>query len=253
MNSTDNPLIPQGSFLDQKNRGRARVKIAVFVVLAIHGIGLMALLMQGCKPSTSTNGSTTATNDMPDFVQTNQPTLSATQLTDYTGGVGALSNTTSIPQDLSTIPTNTSVPIDNVVAEPSIPIPPVSTQITEYKIAKGDTLSAIAKRNNVSLRALQDANPGIDPSKLKIDQTIRIPAPSTTTAVAQNGAIPETNGKAYKVQSGDTLSKIASRFGTTVKAIRKENNLKTERILVGQTLKIPAKTTTNVTAAPPGN
>ena len=32
-----------------KNKGRARVKIAVFFVLAIHGVGLLALLMQGCK------------------------------------------------------------------------------------------------------------------------------------------------------------------------------------------------------------
>src|SRR5205814_7991733 len=43
------PLVPQGSLLEQKNKGRARVKIAVFFVLAIHGIGLLALLMQGCR------------------------------------------------------------------------------------------------------------------------------------------------------------------------------------------------------------
>ena len=44
--NNQNPLIPQGSALEQKNKGRARMKIAVFFVLAIHGIGLMALLMQ---------------------------------------------------------------------------------------------------------------------------------------------------------------------------------------------------------------
>ena len=49
MNNPQNPLIPQGSLLEQKNQSRARVKIAVFFVLAIHGIGLMALLMQGCR------------------------------------------------------------------------------------------------------------------------------------------------------------------------------------------------------------
>src|SRR5207247_1908120 len=43
------PLIPQGSLLEQKNKGRARVKIAVFFVLTLHGIGLLALLMQGCR------------------------------------------------------------------------------------------------------------------------------------------------------------------------------------------------------------
>ena len=33
--NNQNPLIPQGSVLEQKNKGRARVKIAVFFVLAI--------------------------------------------------------------------------------------------------------------------------------------------------------------------------------------------------------------------------
>jgi hypothetical protein len=65
MNPNESPLIPQGSFLEQKNKGRARVKIAVFVVLAIHGVGLMALLMQGCKPSTTqTDSSLTDTNSL---------------------------------------------------------------------------------------------------------------------------------------------------------------------------------------------
>ena len=56
------PLIPQGSLIDQKNKGRARVKIAVFFVLAVHGIGMLALLMQGCRQEdkTATDQSTNA-------------------------------------------------------------------------------------------------------------------------------------------------------------------------------------------------
>src|SRR5882757_6064605 len=47
--NNQSPLVPQGSLLEQKNKGRARVKIAVFFVLGIHGVGLLALLMQGCR------------------------------------------------------------------------------------------------------------------------------------------------------------------------------------------------------------
>ncbi len=47
--NNQSPLVPQGSLVEQKNKGRARVKIAVFFVLGIHGIGLLALLMQGCR------------------------------------------------------------------------------------------------------------------------------------------------------------------------------------------------------------
>src|SRR6266487_1961561 len=75
--NNQSPLIPQGSLLEQKNKGRARVKIAVFLVLAIHGVGLMALLMQGCKKEPDTNtasGADQATNNpIPAFEQTNLP------------------------------------------------------------------------------------------------------------------------------------------------------------------------------------
>ena len=44
-----NPFVPQGSLLEQKNKTRSRVKLAVFCVVAINVLGLTALLMQGCK------------------------------------------------------------------------------------------------------------------------------------------------------------------------------------------------------------
>lgn len=43
------------------------------------------------------------------------------------------------------------------------------------------------------------------------------------------------------MKSGDTLTKIAKTYGTTVKAIEAENNLSTTKIHVGQKLTIPAK------------
>ena len=47
----------------------------------------------------------------------------------------------------------------------------------------------------------------------------------------------------YTVKSGDTLEKIARRFGTTVEAIQKANNMSrgTTRIGIGQKIKIPGK------------
>ena len=46
----------------------------------------------------------------------------------------------------------------------------------------------------------------------------------------------------YVVKSGDTLTDIAKQFGTTWKAIYSANNLKTDKIKVGQSLKIPPGT-----------
>src|SRR5260221_7428090 len=65
------PLVPQGSLMEQKNKGRARLKIAVFFVLAVHGVGLLALLMQGCRQEPGTTAQTDATNApvQPAFVE----------------------------------------------------------------------------------------------------------------------------------------------------------------------------------------
>jgi LysM repeat protein len=228
MNNPQNPLIPQGSLLEQKNQSRARVKIAVFFVLAIHGIGLMALLMQGCRreepkpePLLSDLEPTNAAV-MPAFVE---PTNVA---------VDTMQPATSAPPTAPVLPEPTVTPV----------LPPAQT--TEYSVLKGDTLSGIASKFGVTVKALQEANPGIEPTRLQIGQKIQVPPPSAvpaSTPAAAPVATAANGSQLYTVKSGDTLSSIASRFGTTVRAIRSANNLKTDRILVGQKLKIPGKAT----------
>src|SRR5947208_2177543 len=102
------PLVPQGSMLEQKNKSRARVRLAVFCVLSIHAIGLMALLMQGCRKPQET--------DTTPAVDTN---------------TAPLLDTTNVPEA-----TNAYVP------------PPVDTNVvvptpsaTEYTVLKGDNFS----------------------------------------------------------------------------------------------------------------
>jgi len=215
----NNPLIPQGSLLEQKNQSRARVKIAVFLVLTIHGIGLLALLMQGCKkePDLSTQNEAT-NNPASTFVEpTNAPSTGTNELVGNTNSVSPVAQ------------------------------PPTTTAATEYVIAKGDSFSTIAKKFHVSVKALMDANPGVEPTKLKIGQRISIPpATASSTSTSSSGATGSTASspgaeQVYTVKSGDSLSKIATDFGTTVKALRALNNLKTDKIVVGQKLKIPPK------------
>jgi LysM repeat protein len=44
----------------------------------------------------------------------------------------------------------------------------------------------------------------------------------------------------YKVKSGDTLSEIAEKYNTSVAKIKKINNLKSDNLRIGQSLKIPS-------------
>ena len=238
MNPNESPLIPQGSFLEQKNKGRARIKIAVFVVLAIHGIGLMALLMQGCKPSTTqTDSSLTDTNSLGEAGTNIFPVL------DDTNTVGSI------------IPTNAPTPPDLANNVPTNVVPEPVTAGSVHKIAKGESFAKLALQYHVTVNAIKEANPGVDPAKLQIGQAIKIPAP-TASGVASPGAVspPAGNGSStsYTVKSGDTLIKIANQFGVTVNAIRTKNKLTTDKIRVGQHLEIPVKAGTQTPTTTPG-
>ena len=214
--NNQSPLVPQGT-LDPKNKGRARVKIAVFFVLAVHGVGLLALLLQGChREDTTSQASQTATNNaLPALEATNPPAVT----------------------DSSTLPP----PTNQVAAVEQTNQAPVAA--SEYAVAKGDTYASIAHKFGVSIKAIADANPGVEPTKLQVAQKLHIPAP-TKTVVASSTATPAASGSGeqpYTVKSGDTLIRIASVHHVSVRSLRLANNLKTDRITVGQKLKIPMK------------
>jgi LysM repeat protein len=200
--------------LEQKNKGRSRVKLAFFCVVGVHVAALIvALLSQGCKRE-----QTTADNTLP-TIDTNLPALP--------------------------LETNTAYVAPSNVPSPLPPQPPQAEQ-QEYAIQKGDNYSSIAKKFGISTKAIQDANPGVDPLKLQIGKKIIIPSRSAAPVVTPGGpgALPAdaTSEVVYVVKSGDRLELIAKKYGITAKAIADANNLKTlNKIVVGQKLKIPVK------------
>lgn len=46
---------------------------------------------------------------------------------------------------------------------------------TSVSIRRGDTMSAIAQRNRISLASLRASNPGVNPRKLQVGQKLRLP------------------------------------------------------------------------------
>jgi len=202
------------------------MKLGVFCVLAVSVTGLMAMLIQGCKRQPAENADN---NPVPD-----------------TNGIAAM-DTNQPSMDLSNQPPmmSASSNLAPVVQTPVIPqIPPAAPEGTEYVVVKGDTLAKIAKAHGVTVKALQNANPNVQPTKLKVGDKLIVPAGSAPAAGAAAPAATGSSGSdttTYVVKSGDTLSKIAKAHGTTIKAIESANGLSTTKIKVGQKLKIPAK------------
>lgn len=57
------------------------------------------------------------------------------------------------------------------------PKPPKAPAARSHVVKSGDTPATIARQHSVKLEALLAANPGLDPKRLKIGQTLTIPAP----------------------------------------------------------------------------
>jgi LysM repeat protein len=110
-----------------------------------------------------------------------------------------------------------------------------------YIIARGDTLRSLANRFGTTVDALLAANPNItNPSVIYEGQHLKV---YVTTPPPPPGNPPPAGGQTYYAVRGDTLRKIAAKFGTTVDAILRVNPQITNPnvIYVGQAITIPAQ------------
>ena len=106
-----------------------------------------------------------------------------------------------------------------------------------YTVKSGDSLWKIANQFGTTPAAIRAANI-LTSDVLRIGQVLTIPS---TTSAPQN---PPT-GNTYTVQNGDSLWKIANKFGTTINALKSANNLTNDNLQVGQVLTIPNGGTTS--------
>lgn len=98
-----------------------------------------------------------------------------------------------------------------------------------YTVVKGDTLSGIAQRYNTNYQTLQAINGLPDPNKIYPGQVLKVPGAGAAAPAAQT----------YTVKSGDTLSAIASKYGTSYQHLASINGIADpNKIYPGQVLKL---------------
>jgi LysM repeat protein len=129
-------------------------------------------------------------------------------------------------------------------ASPAPPAAPPSTAATT--VQAGDTVSAIASRHGVSTQALLDANGLTWSSIIYPGQALTLPgaaSPAPPTAAAPPPAPPAPPSAAsYTVQSGDTISAIAQRHGTSTQAVLDANGLTRDAVIYpGQSIALPGE------------
>lgn len=119
-----------------------------------------------------------------------------------------------------------------------------------YKVKSGDTLSGIAQRYGASISIIRDANPGLNPDKIKIGQTIIIPFIGSGKANAGGSAASSASSSAsgssftgtYIVKKGDTLWDISLLYNIQPETLARENALSLTSVLkIGQKLRVPAR------------
>jgi LysM repeat protein len=112
-----------------------------------------------------------------------------------------------------------------------------STSNSYYKVQLGDTLWSISTKYNITVTTLKSLN-NLTTNTVYVGQSLLVSQGSTPTVTQPTQptqpTIPSTT---YKVQAGDTLFSIATKFNMSVDALKAANNLTANTIYVGQILK----------------
>lgn len=114
------------------------------------------------------------------------------------------------------------------------------TKIT-HKVKEGETLSSIANKYDVTVDDIKEWNE-LEDDVIIAGQDLTIYTNKKTKeeekSTKDKTKEKTTKQKTYTVKKGDSLSSIAEKFGVTVSQLKKWNNLKSDKITVGQVLKV---------------
>lgn len=106
-------------------------------------------------------------------------------------------------------------------------------KFTIHQVKQGDSLASIAQQYNVELSVIKDYNK-LTSAKLSPKQKLILPVVKEFTEKLPYHTI--SNKKDYYVQKGDTLQSISKRYNISAEKIKKDNNLKSSSLNIGDKL-----------------
>ena len=125
----------------------------------------------------------------------------------------------------------------------------VRPALIKHRVRKGETVYSIAEKYNVSVSSIRSYNRLGSKKKLVRGRSLTIPITrekyyaASGSSTQKNNKIKIVSSELYKVKKGETLLMISRRFTISSAQIKELNNLKTDKIRVGQILKLPQKET----------
>jgi membrane-bound lytic murein transglycosylase D len=159
---------------------------------------------------------------------------------------GIKSNNIAIGKKLKIVSTESVAIAQKPKAIPAVPkdtlSPPKITttdSLKQYVVVKGDNLNSIAKKFDISTEDLKDWN-NMDNDNILVGSKLIVSSSKTTP-------MDSLNFNEYVVGQGDNLNTIAKKFNVSVEDIKKWNDLDSEALKYGTTLKI-VKTAESETA-----
>lgn len=122
----------------------------------------------------------------------------------------------------------------------------VKSAVTEYTVKAGDTLWGISEQFNLPVSNLKNWN-NLNSDIIDIGQTLKVNGiVDTASGKSSSKALVSGNSSTYKVVAEDTLSEISQKFDVAVSELKTWNNLKSDKIYVGQILKVSSKAVSSV-------
>lgn len=114
----------------------------------------------------------------------------------------------------------------------------VETNAVSYKVKKGETLSSISKKYNITEEELKASN-NLKSNTLRSGQSLQIAqVAAPTSTITSNKVEVAATPISYKVKRGETLSSISKKHNMTEDELKALNNLKSSKIRFGQELNV---------------